>query len=61
MPLAPPAEADAYLAKNEEIDARRDALRARVRAIEKPYRDRIELALIKSAVLRRHLPGRGQA
>jgi len=48
VPLAPPSEADAYLAKNEEIDARRDALRARVRAIEKPYRDRIELALIKA-------------
>jgi hypothetical protein len=48
VPLAPPAEADAYLAKNEEIDARRDALRARVRAIEKPQRDRLELALIKA-------------
>jgi hypothetical protein len=48
VPLAPPAEAEAYLAKNEEIDARRDALRARVAAIEKPHRDRIELALIKA-------------
>jgi hypothetical protein len=48
VPLAPPAEAATYLAKNEEIDARRDALRARVRAIEKPHRDRLELALIKA-------------
>jgi hypothetical protein len=48
VPLAPPAEAEAYLAKNEEIDARRDALRARVAAVEKPHRDRLELALIKA-------------
>ena len=48
VPLAPPAEAAAYLAKNEEVDARRDALAARVRAIEKPHRDRLELALIKT-------------
>jgi hypothetical protein len=48
VPLAPPAESAAYLAKNEELDAERDALRARVRAIEKPYRDRLELALIKA-------------
>jgi len=48
VPLAPPAEAEAYLAKNEEIDARRADLRARVAAIEKPHRDRIELALIEA-------------
>jgi Protein of unknown function (DUF1553)/Protein of unknown function (DUF1549)/Planctomycete cytochrome C len=48
VPLAPPAEAAAYLAKNEELDARRAALRARVAALEKPHRDRLELAMIKS-------------
>jgi hypothetical protein len=47
VPLAPPAEAEAYLAKNEALDARRDALRQQVAAIEKPHRDRIELAMIK--------------
>ena len=48
MPLAPPAEAEAYLATNAALDARRDALRAQIAAIEKPYRDRLELALIKA-------------
>lgn len=48
VPLAPPAEAAAYLAKNEELDGRRAALRAKVAAIEKPHRDRLELAMIKS-------------
>jgi hypothetical protein len=48
VPLAPPAEAEAYLAKQEALNARRDALRARVAAIEKPQRDRLELALIKA-------------
>jgi hypothetical protein len=47
VPLAPPAEAEAYLAQNESLDARRDAVRARISAIEKPHRDRIELELIK--------------
>jgi hypothetical protein len=48
VPLAPPAEAEAYLARNEDINARRDALRARLSALEKPHRDRIELAMIKA-------------
>jgi hypothetical protein len=48
VPLAPPAEAEAYLAKNEALDARRDGLRKEVAAIEKPHRDRIELAMIRS-------------
>ncbi len=47
VPLAPPAEAAAYLAKHEELDARRAALRARVVALEKPHRDPLELAMIK--------------
>ena len=48
VPLAPPAEAEAYLAKTEALNARRGALRARIAALEKPHRDRIELALIKT-------------
>jgi len=48
VPLAPAAQADAYLAANEAIDGRRDALRARLAAIDKPHRDRLELALIKA-------------
>ena len=47
VPLAPPAEAEAYLAKNAALNARRDVLRAKVAAIEKPHRERLELALIK--------------
>ncbi len=48
VPLAPPPQAEAYLATNAALDARRDALRARVAAIEKPNRDRLELAMIKA-------------
>jgi hypothetical protein len=48
VPLAPPAEAEAYLAANEAIDAKRDALKAQITAIEKPHRDRLELAMIKA-------------
>ncbi|MBM3807187.1 MAG: DUF1553 domain-containing protein [Acidimicrobiia bacterium] len=48
VPLAPKAEADAYLAKNEALNAERDELRKRIAAIEKPHRDRLELAMIKS-------------
>ena len=47
VPLAPPAEAEAYVAKNEALNARRDGLRAKISAIEKPHRDRLELALIR--------------
>ena len=48
VPLAPPAEADAWLAKTAELDAKRDALRKQIAALEKPYRDRLELELIKT-------------
>ena len=48
VPLAPPAEAAAYLAKNEAINAKRDALRQQIGAIEKPHRDRLELEQIKN-------------
>jgi hypothetical protein len=48
VPLAPAEQAAAYLATNEALDGRRDALRAKLAAIEKPHRDRLELALIKA-------------
>ncbi len=47
VPLAPPSEAEAYLAANEAISAKRDELRKLVDAIEKPYRERLELEQIK--------------
>src|SRR4030095_6685874 len=43
VPMPPRAEAEAYLAKNQEIDARLEKLKAEVSAIEKPYRERLEL------------------
>jgi hypothetical protein len=48
VPLAPVDQAAAYLATNEALDVRRDGLRARIAAIEKPHRDRLELGLIKA-------------
>src|SRR5262245_7737441 len=48
VPLLPPAEAQAYLARNEEINAKRDALRQQVSALERPHRDKLELEQIKS-------------
>ncbi len=47
VPLAPAEQAAAYLATNEALDARRDGLKAKIAALEKPHRDRLELALIK--------------
>ena len=47
VPLAPPAEAAAYLAQNEAINTRRDELGKQIAAIEKPHRDRLELEQIK--------------
>jgi mono/diheme cytochrome c family protein len=47
VPLAPKAEADAYLAKNAEISARIDALRGAIAALERPYRDALQLDRIK--------------
>ena len=46
-PLAPKAEADAYLAKNEEINEKVEALRLEIEKIEKPYRDKLSLAQVK--------------
>jgi hypothetical protein len=47
VPLAPRAEAEAYLAKNDEITAKVTPLRAAIAAIEKPHRDRLELEQIR--------------
>lgn len=47
VPLAPKAEADAYLAKNEEVSSRREELRKEISAVEKPYRARLELEQIR--------------
>jgi hypothetical protein len=47
VPLAPAHEADAFLASNAAIDAKRNALRQRIAAIEQPHRDRLKLAAIK--------------
>ncbi|MCM3880460.1 MAG: PSD1 and planctomycete cytochrome C domain-containing protein [Vicinamibacterales bacterium] len=46
-PLAPPAEAEAYLAKNEEITNKVEALRLEIEKIEKPYRDKLNLEQVK--------------
>src|SRR4051812_40531155 len=46
VPLAPKAEAEAYLAKNEAIDAKLAELRTAVEQIERPYRDRLQVELI---------------
>jgi hypothetical protein len=47
VPLAPKAAADAYLAKNREIDGRIAALKTQIEAIERPYRDTLQLERIK--------------
>jgi hypothetical protein len=47
VPLAPKAEADAYLAKNAEIDARVADLKSAIEKIEHPYREKLQLELIR--------------
>jgi mono/diheme cytochrome c family protein len=47
VPLAPPAEAEAYLAKNREIDGKIAELRSQIERIEKPFRDTLQLERIK--------------
>jgi mono/diheme cytochrome c family protein len=47
VPLAPPAEAEAYLAKNREIDGTIAGLRSQIERIEKPFRDTLQLERIK--------------
>ena len=46
VPLAPRTEADAYLAKNEAINARIADLRQAIEHLEQPYRDRLQLEQI---------------
>ncbi len=48
VPLAPRAEAEAYLLKNEEIDARLEKLRKDVADIDKPHREKLELEQIRA-------------
>ena len=47
-PLLPRAEAEAYLAKNEEIDRKLEAIADAIAKIEKPYRDRLSLEQVKA-------------
>ena len=48
VPLAPKGEAEAYLAQNQEIDAKIDGLKADIERIERPYRDRLRLEQIQA-------------
>ena len=57
VPLAPPAEAAAYLAKNEEINARRDALRKADRRDRKAASRPVGARTDQEQLLRRDLPG----
>jgi Protein of unknown function (DUF1553)/Protein of unknown function (DUF1549)/Planctomycete cytochrome C len=43
VPLAPKAEADAYLAKNEEINRKVSDLKKAIAGIERAYRDKLQL------------------
>ena len=47
VPLAPKAEADAYLAKNDAIDQAIAPLKAEIERLEQPVRDRLQLEEIK--------------
>ena len=46
-PLAPRAEAEAYLAKTEEINDKVEKIRAEIEKLEKPYRDKLNLEQVK--------------
>jgi len=46
VPLAPKAEADAWLAKNEEIDRKIADLKSAIEKIERPYRETLQRELI---------------
>jgi hypothetical protein len=48
VPLAPRAEAEAYLLKNEEIDAKLEKLRKDVAEIDRPHREKLELEQIRA-------------
>lgn len=47
VPLTPKAEADAYLAKNEEIDAKIAGVKSAIERVERPYRERLQIEQIK--------------
>ena len=47
VPLAPPAEAEAYTKANKEIDAKLAALRSQIAKIEAPHRDKLRTEYIK--------------
>jgi mono/diheme cytochrome c family protein len=47
VPLAPKAEADAFLAKNREIDDKIAELKTEIERIERPVRDTLQLERIK--------------
>jgi Protein of unknown function (DUF1553)/Protein of unknown function (DUF1549)/Planctomycete cytochrome C len=47
VPLAPRAEAEAYTKANKEIDAKIKAVRDKIAAIERPYRDSLRSEYIK--------------
>src|SRR5262245_17473448 len=47
VPLAPKADAEAYLAKNREIDAQIAGVKAQIEQIERPFRDTLQLERIK--------------
>jgi hypothetical protein len=47
VPLAPKAEADAYLARTEEIDNKIAELKKAIEHIEQPYRDTLQLEQIQ--------------
>jgi hypothetical protein len=48
VPLAPKQEAEAYLAQNQEIDAKIDRLTADIERVERRYRDRLRLEQIQA-------------
>ena len=48
VPLAPKAEAEAYLARNQEIDAKIAVVKAEIERIERPYRERLQLEQIEA-------------
>src|SRR5262245_10665197 len=47
VPLAPKAEADAYLASNLEIDGKIASLKGEIERIERPFRETLQLERIK--------------
>jgi hypothetical protein len=49
VPLAPKAEADAYLAKNAAIDAKIAELRSAIAGLERPYRDTLQQEHIRKS------------